>query len=333
MRRFIVLCASIFSLLLLASTAAHAHEVRPGYLEITETEPGRYNVLWKAPARSGMRMQIKPVLPQECRDLAPPLSYELPGSFIERRIVTCEPDGLAGKTISIDGLSATMTDVLVRVSHSNGQTQTALLKPDSSSFRVEGVQHWTQAFMSYTNMGIGHILYGVDHLLFVFGLLLLSRGWRLLLKTITAFTVGHSISLALATFGIVDVPPQPLEAAIALSIVFLAGELVRARRGEMSLTIRSPWIVSIGFGLLHGLGLAGALVQLGLPRTDIPLALFCFNVGVEIGQIFFVILALAALGALKKSHIDPPIWSRPLPAYAMGSVAAFWFIGRLAMMF
>lgn len=333
MRRSIVLCLSISGLLLLTSAIGYAHEVRPGYLEITEYEPGQYNVLWKAPSRSGMRMLIEPALPEECQDQTPPSRRQFPGSFIERRIVTCGPGGLAGKTISIDGLSATITDVLVRVRHANGQTLTVLLKPQASSFQVVGVQHWTQAFISYVNMGIKHILDGADHLLFVFGLLLLSRGWGLLLKTITAFTVGHSISLALATFGIVDIPAQPLEVTIALSIVFLAGELARARRGEVSLTIRSPWIVSLGFGLLHGLGLAGALVQLGLPRPDIPLALFCFNVGVEIGQIIFVFLALVAIGSLKKIKLDPPHWSKPLPAYAMGSVAAFWFIGRLALMF
>jgi len=332
MKRSILLYVSIFSLLLLTSIVGYAHEVRPGYLEITEKEPGQYQVLWKVPSLSGMRMLIKPVLPEDCRDQVVPTRHQLPDAFIERRMVTCG-GGLAGKIIAIDGLSSTLTDVLVRLHHANLQTQTVLLKPQASSFKVVGIQHWTQAFFSYISMGIKHILYGVDHLLFVLGLLLLSRGWRLLLKIITAFTLGHSISLALATFRIVDVPIQPLSAAIAWSILFLAGELVRAQRGEISLTIRSPWMVSFGFGLLHGLGFASALVQLGLPQADIPLALFCFNVGVEIGQIIFVSLVLIVMASLKKIQLELPRWSKPLPVYAMGSVAAFWFIGRLVVIF
>ncbi|MCP4683726.1 MAG: HupE/UreJ family protein [Desulfobacterales bacterium] len=332
MRQTICICMAVFSLFLLEPAIGYAHEVRPGYLEIIEQDTGQYNVLWKAPNRSGRNISIDPVLPEACQDQILPSRHQLPGSLVERRVVSCGPDGLSEKIISIDGLSTTITDVLVRVTLANGKTQTVLLKPQASSFQVVGLQHWTQAFISYINMGIKHILYGVDHLLFVLGLLLLSRGWMLLLKTITAFTIGHSISLALATFGIVDVPAQPLSAAIALSIVFLAGELVRAQQGKISLTIRSPWMVSFGFGLLHGVGFAGALVQLGLPRADIPLALFCFNVGVEIGQIIFVSLVLIVMGSLKKIQFDLPLWCKPLPVYAMGSVAAFWFIGRLVAM-
>jgi hypothetical protein len=333
LKRFILSGSAISILLLLVSAAGYAHDVRPGYLEINEKNPGQYQVVWKAPSLAGMRMKIKPLLPENCRDLSMPSRRQLAGAFIERRLVTCGPGGLAGKTISIEGLSSTLTDVLVRIRHVNDQSQTELLKPQSPSFQVKGVQHWTRAVVSFITMGIKHILYGIDHLLFVLGLLLLSRGWGLLLKTITAFTVGHSISLALATFGIVDVPSQPLSAAIALSIVFLAGELVRAQRGQTSLTIRKPWMVSFGFGLLHGVGFAGALVQLGLPRSDIPLALFCFNLGVEIGQIFFVGLVLMVMGSLKKIQFTPPLRFKPLPVYAMGSVAAVWFIDRLTMMF
>lgn len=310
-----------------------AHEVRPGYLEITEKEAGHYKITWKAPSRGGLVLRIKPVLPDECRDTSMPSRRRLPGSFLERRIVTCGEDGLAGKTISIEGLSATITDVLVRVTHANGQSQTVLLKPHSASFQVLGAQPWTLLATSYINLGIKHILYGIDHLLFVLGLLLLSKGWGMLLKTITAFTVGHSISLAMAVLGLVNVPAKPLSAAIALSIVFLARELVRARRGEMSLTIRYPWLVAFGFGLLHGLGFASALVQLGLPRSDIPLALLCFNMGVEIGQILFVAVVLALMGSLSKVDFRLPTWGKPIPVYGMGTISAFWFVGRFAAMF
>lgn len=305
-----------------------SHEVRPGYLEIVETQKGRYDILWKAPGRVDGILKISPVLPQECVDIKTPAKRKLPGSFLERRTVVCDPQGLTGKTIMIQGLSATITDVLVRITYAEGQSQTELLKPHKPSFVVKGAQPWYGLADTYVRFGIKHILYGIDHLLFVLGLLLLSRGWGLLLKTITAFTVGHSISLALATFGFLNVPGKPLSAAIALSIVFLAGELVNAKKGKRSLTINSPWLVSFGFGLLHGLGFAGALVQLGLPDAAIPLALFFFNVGVEIGQVLFVGLVLVVFSSLKKVEFRLPDAWRIVPIYSMGSVAGLWFIQR-----
>ena len=223
-------------------------------------------------------------------------------------------------------------------SESDGRSLTELLKPKRPSLKIplssgdKGSRSGSGTAASYMNMGVNHILLGIDHLLFVLGLLLLSRGWGLLIKTITAFTVGHSISLALATLGMVNVPAKPLSAAIALSIVFLAGELVRADRGDESLTIRKPWLVSFGFGLLHGLGFAGALVALGLPRADVPLALLFFNIGVEIGQILFVAAVLAVMYSLRKIDITLPAWGKPIPVYIMGAVAGFWFVGRFVDM-
>jgi hypothetical protein len=188
------------------------------------------------------------------------------------------------------------------------------------------------AVRAYLRLGIEHILLGVDHLLFVFGLLLLSKGFKLLLKTITSFTVGHSISLALATLGVVHVPAPPLNAAIALSIVFLAAELVRAYRGQRTVTTRRPWLVSFAFGLIHGLGFASALVSLGLPESAIPLALLFFNIGVEIGQVLFIVVVLALLASWRKMEMRLPAWGRQLPAYAMGSIASLWFVGRFVAM-
>ncbi len=312
---------------------AFGHEVRPGYLEITETEKGQYSMLWKAPGRAGMVMKISPKLPAGCIDTQPPEKQKLPGSLVEKRQVTCGPEGLTGQTIAIDGLAATITDVLVRITYHDGQSQTELLKPHSPSFVVTGAQSRLNMAQSYIRFGIKHILYGIDHLLFVLGLLLLSRGWILLFKTITAFTVGHSISLALATFGVINVPEKPLSAVIALSIVFLASELVKAQKGKTSLTINYPWLVSFGFGLLHGLGFAGALVQLGLPEAAIPLALLFFNIGVEIGQIIFVSGILLLIASLSRMHIKLSGFWKPVPVYAMGSVAGFWFIQRLALLF
>jgi HupE / UreJ protein len=252
-------------------------------------------------------------------------------AFIERLSVSCQ-DGLSGGKILIDGLSATLTDVLAQVQRSDGTTQVVRLAPSTPSFGVEAAPSRTQVAWTYLRLGIEHILLGIDHLLFVLGLLLLSKGLGVLLKTITSFTVGHSISLALATVGWFNVPGKPLGAIIALSIVFLAAELVRARRHQPSVTIRKPWIVSFGFGLLHGLGFAGALVQLGLPRSEIPAALLLFNLGVEIGQILFIVIVLVLLGALRRLEIRWPVWAEPVPIYAMGSIAAFWFVGRFVAM-
>jgi hydrogenase/urease accessory protein HupE len=185
------------------------------------------------------------------------------------------------------------------------------------------------AALRYLGLGIEHILIGLDHLLFVLGLLLLVSGPWMLIKTITAFTVAHSITLALATLGLVTVPSRPVDAAIALSIVFLGAEILRARQGRPGLAARAPWVVAFAFGLLHGLGFAGALTQLGLPPGEIPQALLFFNLGVEIGQLMFVAAFLALAWALRTLQVAWPRWSEPLPAYAIGTVAAFWFIERM----
>jgi hypothetical protein len=230
-------------------------------------------------------------------------------------------------------LSATLTDVLARVERADGTTQVVRLRPSTPSFVVEAAPSWRRVTWTYLRLGIEHILLGIDHLLFVLGLLLLSKGLGLLLKTVTSFTVGHSMSLALATVGWFNIPGKPLSAIIALSIVCLAAELVRARQHQPSVTIRQPWIVSFGFGLLHGLGFAGALVQLGLPRSEIPAALLLFNLGVEIGQILFIVIVLALLDALRRLELRWPGWAEPVPIYAMGSIAAFWFVSRFVAMF
>ena len=177
-------------------------------------------------------------------------------------------------------------------------------------------------------LGIEHILLGIDHLLFVLGLLLIVRGFGLLLKTITAFTVAHSVTLAMATLGFVNVPQAPVEAVIALSILFLASELAKQQKGNPGMTSRYPWVVALSFGLLHGFGFAGALSEVGLPQTDIPLALLFFNVGVEVGQLMFVAIVLMIFWVIQKLKFRWPAWTKQVPAYAIGSLAAFWFIQR-----
>jgi hydrogenase/urease accessory protein HupE len=199
----------------------------------------------------------------------------------------------------------------------------------NTEFVVAGAPSWYQLAGAYTVMGVEHILLGVDHLLFVLGLLLIVQSRWALVKTITAFTVAHSISLALAVLGVVHVPSRPVDAAIALSIVFLGAEIIYARRGCGGLTVQFPWVVAFAFGLLHGLGFAGALTGLGLPPDDIPIALLFFNVGVEIGQLMFVAFFLVMGWAFRTLEVKWPSWGEAVPAYAIGTVAMYWFIGRL----
>ncbi len=312
---------------------AHAHETRPFYLEIKETAPGRYSLMWRAPLYYGQRLPVQMRLPDGVRVLTKPIQRVFPDSIIEQMVIEAGPDGLPGRRIFFDGLrEQAVTDVLVRATLLDGSQWTVMARPSQPWIDFKRSMAGFEAARAYLVMGIKHILLGVDHLLFVLGLMLLSRGFGLLVKTITSFTVGHSVSLALATLGAVYVPPKPLSATIALSIVFLAAELVRAQRGERTITIRNPWLVSFAFGLLHGLGFAGALVQLGLPKSAIPMALLLFNVGVEIGQILFVLVALLVIGSLRKMEFHPPSWGKKLPVYTMGSIAGFWFVGRLAAM-
>jgi hydrogenase/urease accessory protein HupE len=222
-----------------------------------------------------------------------------------------------------------VSDVLVRLERLDGTTQLTRLTPSAPSFVVEAAPNAWEVARAYLSLGVEHILGGIDHLFFVLGLLLITRGaWRLV-KTVTAFTVAHSVTLSLATLGYVHVPPPPVEAAIALSIVFVASEIIRSRRGEPSLTERYPWLVAFTFGLLHGLGFAGGLSAAGLPARHIPLALLLFSAGVEIGHFSFVGAFLAARAALGRLSGSWPHWAWRLPPYAIGSVAAYWFIVRV----
>lgn len=316
-------------LVAMAAAGAAAHELRPGYLELRETETDRYRALWKQPARGDLRLAIDPVFPPSCRTEGERVRQPVPGAFLDRMTIVCE-GGLGGKTLAVAGLEATLTDVLVRVELADGRTVTELLKPGRPGFTVPAAGA-TALALTYLGLGVEHILLGVDHLLFVLGLLFLvgGRRWRLL-QTITAFTVGHSVSLAVATLGVIEVPAPPLEAAIALSIVFLAAEVVRARRGEVSLAVRQPGVMAGAFGLVHGLGFATALTGLGLPSAALPAALLLFNVGVEIGQAAFVALVIGLIASWRALDVRWSSWIAPVPVYAMGIVAAVWFAQRLS---
>jgi hydrogenase/urease accessory protein HupE len=317
--------------LLLAATAAIAHEVRPAYLEIRQTSPDAYAVLWKVPARGeGLRLAIRPLLPEGTVAEGAGAAVMAGDAIVERWSIR-RAGGLGGGTIRIAGLDATLTDVLVRFQRLDGGVQVVRLTPSSPSFVVEAAPSAFGIASSYAGLGIEHILLGFDHLLFVLALMLIVRGgWRLA-QAITAFTVAHSITLGLAVLGILDVPQPPVEAAIALSILLLAAEVVRQDTTGATLASRAPWLVAFAFGLLHGLGFASALLEIGLPTGDIPLALMAFNVGVELGQLAFVIVFVAAARALSRwSVASIGGYARPATAYAVGSLAAFWLVQRVA---
>jgi hydrogenase/urease accessory protein HupE len=243
--------------------------------------------------------------------------------------VTCS-GGLTGRTIAIDGLSGTMTDVLVRIERSDGTTLVTRLSPAEPSFVVEASPSAMKVAGTYAGLGVEHILLGIDHLLFVLALLILVEGRRRLVGTITAFTVAHSLTLGAATLGFVSVPQTPVEAIIALSIVFVASEIIRARQGNPGLAQRWPWIVAFTFGLLHGFGFAGALTEIGLPAQAVPLALLFFNVGVEAGQLLFIAAVGVVIVAARRLALPQPAWAWRVPAYGIGAVAAFWTIERVA---
>ena len=266
-------------------------------------------------------------MPPECRFATPGQEQLSPGALVVRGTLSCA-GGLAGKTIAIAGLEATITDVLVRVNHADGRLESHLLRPTTPAVTFGGVTNAAERALGYLQLGILHIVLGVDHLLFVLGLLLIVRDRWMLVKTITAFTVAHSITLALATLGYASAPLLPLNAAIALSILFLGPEIVRAWRGETSFTIRHPWVVAFAFGLLHGFGFASGLVALGLPKAEIPLALLLFNVGVELGQIAFVLLVVLLERAFRVLEVHWPTAVARLPGYVVGTLGAYWTIQR-----
>ncbi len=321
----VLLLVVVFSLV--GPALAVAHEARPGYLELTETGPDTYSFLWKRPSGGEVELQLSPVIPKDCTLVTPDRQQLSPGAIIVRGTLTC-PGGLAGKTIVIDGLEGTITDVLVRLHHSDGRLESYLLRPVSPSVTFGGVTTLTNRALSYIQLGIQHILLGADHLLFVLGLMLIVSDRWMLIKTISSFTVAHSITLAIATLGYASAPLPPLNAAIALSILFLGPEIVRSWRGETSFTIRHPWVVAFAFGLLHGFGFASGLTAMGLPKAEIPLALLLFNVGVELGQLSFVLLILLLERSFRVLEIHWPRIVQRLPGYTVGTLGAYWFIQR-----
>jgi hydrogenase/urease accessory protein HupE len=319
-------------LVLLVAGHAMAHDSRPASLELRQTSAERYDLLWRVPVMAGNRLPVQLKLPPGVRNVTEPALQELSDSLVERRVIEA-PSGLGGQRIEFPGMQATIADVLVRVQGLDGGVSTTLVRSSQPWIDVAAPSGGALAiFGGFVGHGIDHILFGYDHLLFVLALMLIVRDTRALILTVTAFTLAHSITLALATLGVVQVAGPPVEAAIAFSIVLVAAEIVRLRRGEPSLTARRPWLVAFCFGLLHGFGFAGALAEIGLPRGDLPLALFAFNLGVELGQLAFIGAALAVVAVVRRVRVTEGLRLgavRSAP-YLIGSLAAFWFVERVA---
>jgi hypothetical protein len=316
-------------LLSLFAAPLSAHEARPAYLQLRETSPDTYDVLWKVPGQGeGRRLALEVRFAPDVNTVARIPAAPVINAVVQRWQVR-RAGGLGGTVIRIEGLESTLTDVLVRLERLDGSTRTSSVGPSAPSFVVEPEPGSGQVARTYLSLGVQHILLGVDHLLFVFALLILVNGLRRLAGTITAFTAAHSLTLAAATLGWVQVPTLPVEASIALSIVFLATEILHANTGRSGLASRRPWVIAFLFGLLHGLGFAGALTEIGLPSNAIPIALLFFNLGVELGQILFIAAVLAAIAAARQLRWAQKAKSSSLPAYAIGAVAAYWLIDRV----
>jgi len=350
-------CPFVVALLCVWSVSAPAHELRPAFLELREDKPGEFSALWKTPSRGEMRLALSPEFSGRTENLTPVVTRKTDNAAVQTwRFKALDP--LRGQTLRIAGLDGTMTDALVRMEFADETTWTQRFTPGQPTASIPVRQSGLTVAGVYLKLGVEHILLGIDHLLFVMALLILTgSGWKLI-KTVTAFTVAHSLTLALAALDLVHVPSAPVEAVIALSIVFVAAEILRSRQREEAesvegkpvrlltsavtrrgLTESAPWVVAFVFGLLHGFGFAGALSEIGLPQGQIPVALLFFNVGVELGQLLFITAVLAAIAVgrqavhrLRLSTLNPQLSTalRVVSPYAIGSVAMFWVLQRIA---
>ncbi|HEX7080674.1 MAG TPA: HupE/UreJ family protein [Gammaproteobacteria bacterium] len=324
------LACLVLALPALLATPASAHRLSPAYLGLTESQPGVFDVEWKVSVPGGLADVLVPQIPAGCSLRDAVRTYLVDDARLQHGAIECA-DGLTGRTLAVEGLPATQTDVLVRVAFADGTSFTHRLVPEAPSIVVPERPGPMTVISTYLALGVEHILLGIDHLLFVLALLLIVRGVKRLVATVTAFTIAHSITLGAASLGLANVPSAPVEATIALSILFLATELARrsgSRTGDEDLTFRFPWIVAFCFGLLHGFGFAGALAEIGLPQHAVPLALLFFNVGVEIGQLLFIAAVLGLACVWRRGPWPAPEWWPRAAAYGIGSVSAFWVLER-----
>jgi hydrogenase/urease accessory protein HupE len=308
--------------------ASLAHEVRPAYLDLKEESPGTFDVLFKTPMVGDLRLSLGVGFSGQVQALTPVTSRTTGDALVQTWRIRAS-EGLAGHDVRIVGLENTISDALLRVEFADGRSWDQRLTPAAPAAAVPTAKSGSGVAATYFSLGVEHILLGYDHLLFVLGLFLVTSTLRQLAGAITAFTAAHSITLAAATLGLVHVPSKPVEAVIALSIAFLAVEIVRARSGKAGIAAQAPWIVAFAFGLLHGLGFAGALSEIGMPVGHVPVALFFFNVGVEAGQLLFVAALMALTAAVRLAPLRLPPWATLVTPYVIGSLAMAWFVQRV----
>jgi hydrogenase/urease accessory protein HupE len=316
----------LFALMMFFATPAWADDLRPGYLELSQSSRVQWQMVWKAPIIGGLAASATPLTPSGCTSAL--LSRErVNGALTTRWTLTC-PGGLIGKQVGLTGLDTLQTDALMRIAPLGKPVQAARLTPASPLIRVEAEVPPTNVAATYFQLGVKHILTGYDHLLFVLALvLLLTGGWRIA-KTVTAFTAAHSLTLIATTLGLISLPRAPVESCIALSIMFLAVEIVKRDPNVPRLSERIPWLVAFLFGLLHGFGFAGALAEIGLPKGEVPVALLTFNLGVEAGQLIIVGAGMAVLALIRRVSLPALRPAQTAAAYGIGATASFWFITR-----
>jgi hypothetical protein len=322
---------------LFAAGGSHAHRLSPAFFGLTENADGSFAAQWKVSIPGGLADVLEPKVPDGCAVEGSVRSFIVDDARVLHASIRCD-GALAGRVFTVDGLASTDTDVLLRVDYLDGRSFSHRLVPSNPVVRIPEAPGTIDVIRTYLVLGVEHILLGIDHLLFVLALLMLVRGFGPLVATITAFTAAHSLTLGAATLGWVDVPGAPVEATIALSILFLATELARRGQhghgpassgdGRTTLAERFPWVVAFSFGLLHGFGFAGALSEVGLPTQAIPLALLFFNLGVELGQLLFVAIIAGGAWLLRRVEIAVPPFVPKMTAYVIGSVAAFWVFER-----
>ena len=331
MRRAALGCCALW--LVLLASAVSAHPLAPALLELRERSSGEYEVLWRSSLARVTGSAPRPRLPASCEFASTIVSADLDGARSERWPVHCR-GSLIDQELRVEGLEGSGINVIIRVVDAEGRVQQGLLSERDEVYRIRAALDPPPVFTGYLSLGIGHLLFGFDHVLFVAGLVLLVRRPRSLLLTVTAFTLGHSLTLGLSALKLLWVPPALTEFAIALSILLLACELVRSPESPAGWIQRRPGVMAVAFGLLHGLGFAGALAEIGLPEGEIPLALFAFNLGIELGQLLLVAALLGLLALLDRAAaIHKPLLSRALPAYLIGSLAAYWCLERAGGLF
>ena len=316
-------------ILFLLSQFCMADDIRLSYLEIKEKKSQHFSVLLKLPSKDNQKLPIEMIIPKGCISTTPKISHLINNTYLDSWQMKCN-NGLTNKTLLLKGLEKTNIELLLRLELLSETSHSTLLTPSKASYIVPKNDSSLKILQTYTWLGITHILLGFDHLLFVFALLLIVNSMRRLLWTISAFTLAHSLTMAIATLGIVHIPQAPVEAIIALSILFLAMEIMHEKQGKVGLTSRYPWLIAFIFGLLHGFGFAGALAEIGLPQQAIALALVFFNIGVELGQLIFIATIVSIIVALK--HFTYPNLLSKLQTvviYVIGGVSSYWLIDRV----